>query len=154
MNSPEATNRKSKFRFFRTDQAAVIEDIVSIIIPADDKPGAREAGVVYELDMLVSNSARSQRLYRNGIKWFDAKAASSHNESKFTALPEEAKYDLLKMAESAKQGGKETSEVKSFLDLIKSQTLEVFYTGAAGWKLVGYQGPPQWTGNRKYFKCD
>ena len=143
-----------KFRFFTAYQATVIEDIVSLIIPADDQPGARESGVVYELDMLVSNSVRSQRLYRNGIKWFNAKAAAIHNEKKFIALPEEAKYDLLKRAESGGQGENKVSEVESFVRLIKRQTFEVFYTSKAGWKLVGYQGPPQWAGNRKYYKCD
>ncbi len=164
ISSAVKKNPDRKFRFFTAYQAAVIADIVSLIIPADDQPGAREAGVVYELDMLVLNAARSQRLYRNGIKWFDSMSAAIYNEKKFIALPEEAKYDLLKRAESGRQGldnadiisGKRVSlsEAESFVRLIKRQTFEVFYTSKTGWELVGYQGPPQWAGNRKYYQCD
>ncbi|HEX9667470.1 MAG TPA: hypothetical protein VGA95_13065, partial [Thermodesulfobacteriota bacterium] len=33
------------------------------------------------------------------------------------------------------------------------ETIEIFYTSDAGWKVVGYQGPPQWKGNLDYDKC-
>lgn len=42
--------------FFRPDQAALVEAIVSRIFPGDESdPGAREAGVLYYIDQLLAN---------------------------------------------------------------------------------------------------
>ena len=42
----QLTLQQPSFAFFSREQAAEIEAIASRIIPSDDSPGAREAGVV------------------------------------------------------------------------------------------------------------
>ena len=41
-----------KFEFFTAEQAVEIEAITARVIPTDDTPGAREAGVVYFLSLI------------------------------------------------------------------------------------------------------
>src|SRR3984893_13376017 len=57
-----------KLEFFTPEQAIEIDAISARIIPTDDMPGAREAGVVYFIDRgLVTFSADSQKTYRDGL---------------------------------------------------------------------------------------
>ena len=39
-----------KFEFFTPEEAAEVEAIAARIIPTDETPGAREAGVIYFID--------------------------------------------------------------------------------------------------------
>ena len=53
-----------KFEFFTPEQAAEVEAITARIIPTDDTPGAREAGVVYFIDRGLSTfAAEYQKKY-------------------------------------------------------------------------------------------
>src|ERR1700738_5241116 len=57
-----------KFRFFTPVEAAEIEAITARIIPTDETPGAREAGVVYFIDhALTTFAAEDQKTYREGL---------------------------------------------------------------------------------------
>src|SRR6266566_6958214 len=57
-----------KYEFFTPEEAAEIEAITARIIPTDDTPGAREAGVVYFIDRaLVTFSVDDQKTYREGL---------------------------------------------------------------------------------------
>jgi len=57
-----------KFDFFTPKLAAEIESITARIIPSDETPGAREAGVVYFIDRaLVTFAKNDQKLYTAGI---------------------------------------------------------------------------------------
>src|SRR2546422_9726220 len=65
-----------KFEFFSPDQAVEIEAIAARIIPTDDTPGAREAGVVYFIDRGVATfSVESQKTDRGGLPGFLARVA-------------------------------------------------------------------------------
>src|SRR5438309_10398737 len=57
-----------KFQFFSPEQAAEIDAITARIIPSDETPGAREAGVVYFIDRALTTFASDdQKTYREGI---------------------------------------------------------------------------------------
>src|SRR5229473_6126458 len=57
-----------KFEFFTPEEAAEIEAITARIIPTDDTPGAREAGVVYFIDRgLATFGSEDQKTYREGL---------------------------------------------------------------------------------------
>src|SRR5438445_5892256 len=58
----------AKFEFFTPEQAAEVEAISARIIPTNDTPGAREAGVVYFIDRsLATFAADDQKTYREGL---------------------------------------------------------------------------------------
>lgn len=63
-----ASPEPAKFEFFKPEEAAEIEAMASRIIPSDETPGAKEAGVVYFIDRaLVTFAVDSQKDYREGI---------------------------------------------------------------------------------------
>src|SRR5882672_3668630 len=58
----------AKFQFFSPEQAVEIDAISARIIPSDETPGAREAGVVYFIDRaLMTFAADDQKTYREGL---------------------------------------------------------------------------------------
>src|SRR5258708_18377482 len=57
----------AKFQFFSPEQAVEIDAITARIIPSDETPGAREAGVVYFIDRALTTFASDdQKTYREG----------------------------------------------------------------------------------------
>src|SRR5260370_31222696 len=65
-----------KFEFFTPEEAAEIEAITARIIPTDDTPGAREAGVVYFIDRgLVTFAADDHKTYREGLPELQARVS-------------------------------------------------------------------------------
>src|SRR3977135_390773 len=57
-----------KFQFFSPEQAAEIDAITARIIPSDETPGAREAGIVYFTDRALTPFAvDDQKTYREGL---------------------------------------------------------------------------------------
>lgn len=65
-----------KFEFLTPEQAAEVEAIASQIIPSDDTPGAREAGVVYFIDRsLHTYAADQQKPFLAGLAEVQSKTA-------------------------------------------------------------------------------
>ncbi len=63
------------FAFFSAGEAADIEAIASEIIPTDDMPGAREAGVIWFIDSALAGYLREmQPAIRKGLTDLRAKA--------------------------------------------------------------------------------
>src|SRR5258708_39157000 len=57
-----------KFQFFTSEQAVEIDAITARIIPSDETPGAREAGVLYFIDRALTTFAvNDQETYREGL---------------------------------------------------------------------------------------
>ena len=57
-----------KLEFLRLEEAVEAEAVAERILPADDTPGAREAGVVYFIDRaLVTFAKEQQKTFREGL---------------------------------------------------------------------------------------
>jgi gluconate 2-dehydrogenase gamma chain len=64
----QVTRQQPELTFFTPEQAADVEAFASRIIPSDDTPGAREAGVVYFIDKSLTTWARDQQgAFRDGL---------------------------------------------------------------------------------------
>src|ERR1700736_6601624 len=64
-----------KFEFFTPAEATEIDALSARIIPTDDTPGAREAGVVYFIDRALTTFAKGDRkLYTEGMAELQARA--------------------------------------------------------------------------------
>src|SRR6202011_1139359 len=71
-----------KFEFFTPAEATEIDALSARIIPTDDTPGAREAGVLYFIDRaLVTFASGDQQKYRNGLV-----DLQSHVKEKFPGM--------------------------------------------------------------------
>src|SRR5215472_1101369 len=86
-----------KFEFFSADEAKEIDAITSRIIPADDTPGAHEAGVVYFIDRgLITFSVDEQKTYREGLPELQSRVAEMfQGKSKFSELTPEQQDEVL-----------------------------------------------------------
>src|SRR5205085_656375 len=56
------------FGFFSPEEAAEVDAVVARIIPSDDTPGAREAGVIFFIDhALTTFAVDDQKTYQQGL---------------------------------------------------------------------------------------
>ncbi len=118
-------------------QAATVIAIASRIVPSDDLPGAREAGVVYFIDRALGSffyGARDD--FFRGLGDFEARAAAANAGTAFAGQPEEAQDAFMKSVEAT-----------PFFVQIRMWTLfgllaSPKYGGnrdLAGWKLTGFE---------------
>jgi gluconate 2-dehydrogenase gamma chain len=123
------------------EQAAEVDAIASRIIPGDDSPGAREAGVIYFIDRALSTfSSESRDDYQQGLPVFEAKTREMFPtlERFSQATPEQQDAVL------------ETLEGQPIFELIRAHTIMGFLADPRrggnrdelGWKLIGFDGSP------------
>jgi len=128
------------WHFFSDDEAALLDALTSVIIPSDDTPGAREAGVVHFIDrQLLGPYKRYQPAYRAGLRGVQ-QAARIRFGRVFDALPADEQTALLAALESGEAEGEAWSETPSpvFVRLLVDHAFQGFY------------GPPRHGGNRDY----
>ncbi len=84
----EAPVPPPQLRHFSKDQAAEIEAVTARIIPTDDTPGAREAGVVYFVDNTLTTFAKDQvPLFDQGLRDLAKAVTTKHGAAaKFSTL--------------------------------------------------------------------
>jgi gluconate 2-dehydrogenase gamma chain len=126
---------------FRDREAALVEALSDRIIPADDDPGAKEAGVVHYIDrQLAGPLRRHAAAYRNGIAAF-AKNCRDRTGRGFGDLSDEEKDEFLRQIESgAAPGG-------AFFQMVIDHTMQGFYgsprhggnRGESSWKMLGIE---------------
>src|SRR3984957_12467806 len=56
-------------QFFFADEYPMVERLTEIIIPSDDGPGSREAGVAEFIDFMVFHDESLQYPFRLGLSW-------------------------------------------------------------------------------------
>jgi gluconate 2-dehydrogenase gamma chain len=91
-HSPEhATNTIADARpavyqpqFFTPAEYATVDQLTEMIIPADEHPGAREAGVSEFIDFMAANDPTIQQRFRSGLRWLDQ--AGQENGQEFFKL--------------------------------------------------------------------
>ncbi len=128
----------AKFVFFDPKGAAEIAAIAERIIPTDDTPGAREAGVIYFIDRaLTTFDEGKQHAYRDGLAEVQTQRLKlfpqSENIAKLTAAQQD---ELLRSIEQT-----------DFFQMVRSHTIMGFlgnpsYGGnrnGVGWKLIGFE---------------
>src|SRR5438132_3144796 len=86
-----------KFEFFTPEEAAEIEAITARIIPTDETPGAREAGIIYFIDRgLVTFGTEDQKTYREGLPELQTRVGEMFpTVVKFSGLTAERQDEVL-----------------------------------------------------------
>ena len=134
----QVTQAQPTLSVFTREQAAEVEAFASRIIPTDDTPGAREAGVVYFIDRGLSTWARDQR---NGFTEGLAKlerdvGAKFRGQTRLSALTPAQQDEVLKSIENTQFFGQ-----MRFATLAGMFSLPSYGGNRdfAGWKLVGQE---------------
>jgi gluconate 2-dehydrogenase gamma chain len=140
-----------KFEFFTPEQAAEIDAITARIIPTDDTPGAREAGVVYFIDHgLTTFSIDDQKSYREGLPELQARVGELFpGVARFSALTSEQQDEVLhtfdEHAQPARRSIRARPGAQNFFETVQQHTIVGFLIdpdfgadhNGAGWKVIG-----------------
>jgi gluconate 2-dehydrogenase gamma chain len=146
------TNKKSPWRYFTIEEGQTMAAICERIIPADQDPGATEAGVVNFIDLqLMGPYKRHRASYRQGIRGVEQASLEMFGH-RFTELSPERQDDVLKELERGGAVGEAWKDLssKDFFSLILSHTMQGFYGDPrhggnrerVSWKMLGLPYPP------------
>jgi gluconate 2-dehydrogenase gamma chain len=132
MEAPQPT-----LAFLTHEQAAEVEAFTSRIIPTDDTPGAREAGVVYFIDRALTTFAKDQQpAFTEGITRLAKDVeAKFPGQSRLAALTAAQQDDVLKSIEQT-----------PFFGMMRFATLSGMFAlpsyggnrNFIGWNLMGH----------------
>ena len=122
-----------KPQFFSADEYALVEQLTDLIIPHDDTPGARDAGVAEFVDFMVAHDHDQQYAFRTGLTWLNAHAARMLGKP-FLELTQGQQVSLLEpLAYRAKyRDGEEDG--REFFGRIRELTIIGFYTSEIGYR--------------------
>jgi gluconate 2-dehydrogenase gamma chain len=145
----QVTQAQPSLQYFTREQAAEIEALASRIIPTDDTPGAREAGVVYFIDRGLASFAKDQQaVFTEGLaKLPKDVGAKVRGESRFSALTPAQQDEVVKSIERT-----------PFFGAVRFGTIAGMFSlpeyggnrNFAGWNLLGqeqameYKAPFSW----------
>lgn len=120
-------------QFFSLEEYELVERLTELIIPSDETPGAREAGVAEFVDFMVAHDADQQYKLRTGLTWLNAHAARSLGKP-FLALAQDRQIALLEpLAYKAKfRAGEEDG--RAFFRAFRELTIMGFYSSEIGYK--------------------
>lgn len=147
--SPEVPPPPATLVHFTPAQAREVEAIAARIIPTDETPGSREAGVVYFMDRaLTTFSSSDQKLFADGLADLERRVSRAHRGvASFASLAVDQQDVLLRRIEKT-----------PFFDAVRFGTIAGMFAHPrhggnrdyAGWKLLGrdpvfeYSAPFGW----------
>ena len=141
------------FSHFDPAAALEIEALVDQIIPSDDTPGAREAGVIYFIDRALATFEQDkQDAYRKGLAQVQARRKQLFRSSKSVAeLNPQQRIELLKSIERS-----------DFFQLLRTHTLFGFLgdpshggnRDGVGWKVEGFEPRMKWEPPFGYYDAE
>jgi gluconate 2-dehydrogenase gamma chain len=120
-------------QFFSGPDFAVISRLTELIIPSDETPGAREAGVCEFVDFMVAHDPEQQAPMRTGLAWLQDRSQRDLGRP-FLALTGVEQAALLEpLAYKAKyRDGEETG--REFFRRIRELTVMGFYSSEIGYR--------------------
>jgi gluconate 2-dehydrogenase gamma chain len=125
--------------FFTAPEYAMVERLTDLIIPADDTPGARDAGVSEFIDLMVSRDPALQRDFRAGLGWLNVRSHQTGGKSFVMLHPDQQTTLLESFAYRKKfQPGNESGQ--KFFTLLREYTVMGFYTSEIGLKELDFPG--------------
>ena len=140
-----------KFEFFTPEEAAEVEAITARIIPTDDTPGAREAGVVYFIDRaLATFGTDDQKTYREGLPDLQERVKEIFpSASKFSSLTAEQQDEVLHSFDedglTSRRALRAGPGAQSLFETVRLHTIQGFLIdpefggnhAGVGWKVIG-----------------
>ena len=133
-------------KFFTVPQAALVESIAEQMIPADDTPGGKAAGVVFYIDgVLAGPYGKFYRTsYEEGLAMIDATSQKQFGGG-FASVGSEHRAAIL---EAVQSGHSRRESRHEFFGLLWRHVMEGYYgdpehggnRDGASWKMIGFEG--------------
>ena len=143
----------AEFKFFNESEAAEVAAIVEQILPSDDGPGAKEAGIVYFIDRALTTFDTSlQPAYRKGLSEVqDVRRKMFPESTSIASLPQDRQLELVRAIEKTE-----------FFETVRTHTLLGFlgnpsYGGnrdKVGWKHIGFEMRMAWAPPFGYYDAE
>lgn len=128
---PTKSAKTYKPQFFTPEEYETITILTELIIPGDDTPGAREAGVSEFVDFMAASDPKVQYRFRYGLSWMDAHAHSLHTQN-FRDLTTSRQTEILKHLAYKESHRPGEEHGRDFFKLIREYTVMGFYTSRIG----------------------
>jgi hypothetical protein len=155
-SAPDASPYKPLF--FSPQQYRMVEHLAEMIIPEDDAPGARQAGVAEFIDFMVANRVQvsgsrdirstqdaieagneAQVKFVAGLNWINARSHSEFARDFLDCTPEQQNNMLEELAYKAKFK-QATESGREFFQMMRDYTVVGYYTTKIGLESIGYPG--------------
>ena len=132
------TGGDAKISFLSAAEAADIDAVAAQIIPTDDSPGAREAGVVYFIDRaLATFLSQLAGDYRAQLTAFQAAVQQRHpSAASFASLTSEQQVEYLRAVDQTPFFN--TTRLLTLLGMFSLPAYGGNRDGV-GWKLLGFE---------------
>jgi gluconate 2-dehydrogenase gamma chain len=144
--------------FFSPQQYQILEHLAEMIIPEDDSPGAKQAGVAEFIEFMVANRVpvstsrdirstddaiaagdEAQNRFLAGLDWMNARSHSEFKREFMDCTPEQQNSLVEELAYKAKF--KPTTESgRAFFQMMRDYTVVGYYTTKIGLQSIGYPG--------------
>ena len=144
--------------FFSQQQYQMVEHLAEMIIPEDETPGAKQAGVAEFIDFMVANRVpvstsrdirstedaiaagdEAQNRFLAGLDWMNARSHSEFKRDFMDCTPEQQNNLLEELAYKAKFQPT-TESGRAFFQMIRDYTVVGYYTTKIGLQSIGYPG--------------
>jgi gluconate 2-dehydrogenase gamma chain len=146
LSSAEAQSKTAgpyKPQFFTSDEYAIVSRLSEMIIPSDDTPGAREAGVSEFIDFMVYSDPSLQYRFRYGIGWIDAHARYLFGR-RFLEITSDQQIEMLNALAYKDRHRAGEEDGRNFFQQIREYTVIGFYTSRIGLEEIQYPGLKQY----------
>jgi len=133
--SPADTESPYVPRFFKPDEFHTVGVLTELILPTDEKPGAKEAKVANYIDFVVYSAAEFEPSLQK--QWIDGLALTNKLSEKqygkqFLQLSTAQREALLTQMSVPEHAPRARHAGFPFYHLLKSMTLEAFFTSKVG----------------------
>jgi len=144
--------------FFSSEQYQMVEHLAEMIIPEDETPGAKTAGVPEFIDFMVANrvpvsgsrdvrctqdaiemGAEAQNRFVAGLDWINARSYSEFARRFLQCTPQQQSSLLEELAYRTKFKPS-TESGRAFFQLMRDYTVVGYYTTKIGLETLGYPG--------------
>ncbi len=134
------------------EEAEEFAAVADRIIPPDDTPGAREAGVVHFMDVVLGDQREAElRLLRDGLRDLQDRVQAGFARARFSLLRAEQQDQLLREIEDG-----EFFATIRYLAVAGMFALSEYggNRDGVGWRLIGYEPRGSWQPPFGFYDAD
>lgn len=149
--SSQARLDNAGFKNLGDREALELESIASRIIPSDETPGAREAGVIYFIDNVIGDQPQALELLRSGLRDLQSSARARYGSAEF--------HNLLASQQDSLLG---EIEQTPFFDTLRFLTIAGMFSlpeyggnrDNLGYQLIGFDDRHVWAPPFGFYDAD